>query len=243
MTPLLKPQRRSEPRSADSPPPLEPGDLLNRDEFERRYHARPQVKKAELIEGVVHMPSPVRWNQHAVPHADFIGWLVFYRTYTPGVMAGDNGSLRLDMDNEPQADAALIIDPECGGQALLSEDDYIVGAPELVAEVAASSISLDLHAKLRVYRRNQVREYIVWRVQDQQVDWFVLEGSEFRPLAQSEDGLLRSPGFPGLWLDGDALARHDMPRVLQVLQDGIASSEHVQFVERLHSASPPRSAG
>ena len=233
MSSVLVPQVRETPR--ETVPSLETGDWLSRDEFERRYHAMPQVKKAELIEGAVYMPSPVRWNQHAVPHADFITLLGTYRIFTPGVMVGDNGSLRLDMDNEPQADAAMIIEPECGGQVVLSDDDYIEGAPELVAEVAASSVSLDLHAKFRVYRRNQVREYVVWRVQNQQVDWFVLQGSEYQPLARASDGLLKSPGFPGLWLDPDALVRRDLPRVLQVLQDGLASPEHAQFVERLQS--------
>src|SRR5438067_5571861 len=98
------------------PPPLEAGDRLTRDEFERRYEAMPHLKKAELIEGEVYMPSPVRWNQHAGPHADLIGWLFFYRAHTPGVRVGDNGSLRLDMENEPQADAAMIIEPAFGGQ-------------------------------------------------------------------------------------------------------------------------------
>ena len=39
--------------------PLEHGDHLTREEFERRYEAMPHVRKAELIEGVVYMPSPV----------------------------------------------------------------------------------------------------------------------------------------------------------------------------------------
>ena len=109
------------------------------------------------------MPSPVRWNQHAGPHADLIGWLVFYRAFTPGVRAGDNGSLRLDMDSEPQPDAAMIVEPSHGGRVRLSPDDYVAGAPELVAEVAASSVNIDLTTKLRIYRRNQVQEYLVWR--------------------------------------------------------------------------------
>src|SRR3954462_15651597 len=102
----------------------------------------PQVKKAELVEGVVHMPSAVRWSHHAGPHAEIIGWLWVYRVSTPGVSVGDNGSIRLDLDNEPQPDAALIIDPARGGQARISPDDYIVGAPELVVEVTASTASI-----------------------------------------------------------------------------------------------------
>src|SRR5437588_6413202 len=114
--------------------PLEPGDRLTRAEFERRYDAMPQLKKAELVEGVVHMPSPVRWNHHARPHIKLGTWLGVYEANTPGVQAGDNGTVRLDLNNEPQPDGALIIDPALGGQAVLSPDDYIEGSPELVAE-------------------------------------------------------------------------------------------------------------
>src|SRR6266542_581932 len=97
-------------------PALEPGDRLTRDEFERRYGAMPNVKKAELIEGVVYMPSPVRLRRHANPHFLFVGWLVHYSSYTPCAIGGDNATARLDMDNEPQPDAMLLIDPGCGGQ-------------------------------------------------------------------------------------------------------------------------------
>ena len=124
-------------------PPLENGDRLTRAEFERRYDAMPNVKKAELIEGEVFMPSPVRYERQSHPHTRLITWLGNYETDTPGVGAGDNGSIRLDLDNEPQPDGFLIIRPECGGRVRISEDDYIEGAPELVAEVSTSSVSYD----------------------------------------------------------------------------------------------------
>ena len=146
-------------------PPLENGDRLTR-EFERRYDAMPGVKKAELIEGIVYMPSPVSFRRHGRPHIQIGGWLLVYEAGTPGVFAADNASARLDLDNEPQPDAMLIIDPRYGGHARIADDDFIEGAPELVAEVASSSVSIDLHKKLHVYRRNGVREYLVWRVQD-----------------------------------------------------------------------------
>src|SRR5947208_9884841 len=117
-------------------PPLQNGDRLTRPEFERRYEAMPHVKKAELIEGVVYMPSPVHQGAHSRPHFDVIGWLAMYRMSTPGVDGGDNGSLRLDFDNEPQPDAFLMIEAACGGQAKIDEEDYVAGAPELIAEVA-----------------------------------------------------------------------------------------------------------
>ncbi len=219
-----------------SEPLLENGDRLTREEFERRYDAMPDLKKAELIEGVVHMPSPVRFHRHGNPQFQIITWLGTYQAETPGVLGGDNSTARLDMDNEPQPDVLLLIDPAWGGQASIDADDYVEGAPELVAEIAPSSASYDLHAKLNAYRRNGVREYIVWRVFDKAIDWFVLRGGQFVPLVP-DDGLLKSEVFPGLWLDAIALIHGQMPVVLAPLRQGLASPEHTAFVARLNAAS------
>jgi Uma2 family endonuclease len=217
-------------------PPLENGDRLTRAEFERRYAAMPHLKKAELIEGEVYMPSPVRYGRHGQPHNLLGTWLGLYHLEIPGVEAGDNGTIRLDLDNEPQPDLFMIIRPEHGGQVRISEDDYIEGAPELVAEVASSSASYDLGKKLHVYRRSGVREYVVWRVLDRQVDWFVNHEGQFQPLLPGVDGILRSTVFPGLWLDPAALVRGDKARVKAVLQQGLDSPEHAAFVARLERA-------
>src|SRR5262245_55144124 len=225
----------SRPRVQPPIPPLEGGDHLTRAEFERRYRAMPDLKKAELIEGVVFMPSPVRLDQHGSPHADLVTWLGVYRASTPGVRVGDNATVRLDLDNEPQPDALMIIEPDRGGQAAVGADGYVEGAPELVAEVAASTASIAVNTKLRVYRRNNVKEYIVWRVLDQAIDWFVLRQSQY-DLLPFAGGLYRSEVFPGLWLDPAALTRFDLATVLQVLQRGVASAEHGTFVTRLQQA-------
>lgn len=219
-------------------PPLETGDHLTREEFERRYEAMPQLKKAELIEGVVHVPSPLRWNRHGRPNRHLSTWLGTYEANTPGVQGGDNATVRLDLENEPQPDAVQIIDPARGGQARISPDDYVEDAPELVVEVAASTVSIDLNTKLRVYRRNRVREYLVYRVLDQAIDWFVLRQSRYDRLAPGDDGIYRSEVFPGLWLDPAALTRLDLARVLEVLRQGLASPEHAAFVARLSQAAP-----
>lgn len=220
-------------------PPLENGDRLSRVEFERRYHAMPHLKKAELIEGIVYVPSPVRHRQHGQPHSYLMGWLVVYMASTPGVQVGDNSTVRLDLDNEPQPDGSLLIDPECGGQTRISEDGYLEGAPELVLEVASSSASYDLHAKRNVYRRSGVREYIVWRVLDEAIDWFVLRDGEYERLTPGDDGILRSDVFPGLWLDPTALLRHDLTTVLGTVQQGVASPEHAAFVAALQPGISP----
>jgi Uma2 family endonuclease len=229
------------PPSPDPSPetllPLEPGDRLTRDEFERRYDAMPHLKKAELIEGVVYMPSPVRLHRHGSPHFRLIAWLGTYEAATPGILGADNASARLDLNNEPQPDALLLIAPEHGGQATITADDYVEQAPELVAEVAASSAGYDLHTKLEVYRRNGVREYLVWRVLDRQFDWFVLRSGQFQPLPPDAEGIVRSEVFPGLWLDVAALLRGDMPRVLAVAQQGVASHAHTAFLRKLEGPS------
>jgi Uma2 family endonuclease len=229
----VKPPEPTEGAGERAIPPLENGDRLTRAEFERRYDAMPHLKKAELIEGEVHMPSPVRHGQHSYPHLLLGTLLGMYLIETPGVEGGDNGSIRLDVDNEPQPDAHLIIRPERGGQARISEDDYIEGAPELVAEVASSSASYDLGKKLDVYRRCGVREYVVWRVLDRQVDWFVNREGRFEPLAASGDGILRSTVFPGLWLDPSALVQGEVASVKATLEQGLKSPEHAEFVARL----------
>ena len=222
------------PVAAAQVPSLCTGDRLTRGEFERRYSAMPNVKKAELIEGVVYMPAPVSDN-HASPHFDIIGWLASYRFVTPGVLGSDNGTVRLDWDNEPQPDAFLRIAPECGGRSRL-EDNYVAGSPELIVEISVSSVSYDLHDKLRAYQRNGVCEYIVWRVLDSAIDWFVLRDGRFERLPLSDAGHFRSAVFPGLWLDPAALLQGDVVRVATVLQRGIASPEHAAFVDKLQTA-------
>jgi hypothetical protein len=210
-------------------PPLKDGDRLTRDEFERRYDAMPGVNKAELIEGVVQMPSPVRVESHGSPHSHLGWWLSHYRVFTPGLEVADNASVRLDLVNMPQPDVFLYIKPSHGGRAGLSDDDYLEGGPELIAEISASSVAIKLGPKLESYRRNGVREYIVWRVLDEAIDWFVLNGDRYEPL-QPVNGVLRSPFFAGLWLDVAALVRGDLLAVLQTLQSGLSTLEHGEFV-------------
>jgi Uma2 family endonuclease len=214
-------------------PPLESGDRLSRVEFERRYAAAPQIKKAELIEGVVYVAAALRFRSHGQPHAQLIGWLFNYQVATPGVALADNATVRLDRDNEPQPDVALFLDPAVGGQVQVSADDYLEGAPELIAEVAASSASYDLGDKKRAYRRNGVQEYIVWQMFENRLDWFVLKEDEYVNLAPDADGVIRSQVFPGLWLAVEALLAGELPQVLMVLQQGLSSPEHEAFGQQL----------
>lgn len=221
------------PSIAAAPPPLEGGDRLTRREFERRYQTLPKRWKAELIEGVVFMASPVHYQSHSEPHGHIIGWLTVYCAATSGVRLGDNATVRLDVDNEVQPDALLRLKSNVGGGSRISEDDYVEGAPEMVIEISASSATIDLTDKLRVYRRNGVQEYLVWQVYDKRLDWFRLNEGEYTPLSPDSHGLIHSQVFPGLHLAVTALLAGDMATVLAELQKGLATDEHQAFVEHL----------
>ncbi len=215
-------------------PRLENGDQLPRVEFERRYAAMPDVKKAELIEGIVYMPSPVRFAQHGRPHALLVTWLGYYVSKTSGLLGmGDNATLRLDDDNEPQPDLLLRLPEALGGRSRITPDGFLEGPVEWIAEIAASSASLDMHRKLDVYRRHGVSEYLVWRVDEAALDWFILREGRYELTRPTEDGLLRSHIFPGLSLDIAALFRGDLPGLFGVIDAAARSAEHAAFVERL----------
>jgi Uma2 family endonuclease len=213
-------------------PLLENGDRLSRAEFRRRYEAMPHLKKAELIEGVVYLGSPVRNDAHAEPHASITTWIGTYGAATPGVAAADNGTVGVDADNDYQPDVMLRVMEQAGGQSRIV-DDYVEGPPELVVEVAASSVSIDRHTKLHVYRRAGVLEYVIWQVLNRRVEWFALREGEYVPLQPDERGVVHSQVFPGLRLHVPALLDGDLATVLAELQAGIAGDEHRRFVERL----------
>lgn len=232
------PPESTTPPVVEAVPPLENGDRLTRDEFERRYKAMPELKKAELIEGIVYMASPVSYKGHGRPHLKVNTWLGNYLAATPGVDGADHATTRLDLDNEPQPDACLIVLPEHGGRCRIDEDDYIVGGPEIVVEIASSSASYDLHSKLNAYRRNGVLEYVVWRTRDAAIDWFVLRGGRYDRLAPV-DGICRSEALPGLWLDVSAMLKNDLAAVLGAVARGTATPEHAAFVAGLAAARSP----
>lgn len=214
-----------------APPPLQNGDRLTATEFLRRYSAMPEVKKAELINGIVYMASPVRAKQHGIPDGIMQVWLGTYAAHTPGLLVAANSTVRFDADNIPQPDALLMI--ERGGQARIGKDGYVHGAPELVVEIAASSASLDLHDKLDAYRRAGVREYIVWLPVEKECRWFVLEDDNFIQLRPDRHHLLRSQTFPGLTLDVQALVSENAAAVLAALNKTLGKAAHRAFVAEL----------
>lgn len=198
------------PDSKYCPPPFENGDRLTRAEFHRRYETAPDLKKAELVEGGVYLGSPVR-TEHSNAEGDLGGWLSIYRAANPGLELQHNGTVILDDDNELQPDIVL---RRSDGGTSRTEEGYVIGGPELVAEVAASSVSRDLPAKKNVYRRNRVQEYIVWRVLDGELDWFALHEGEYRLLTPDSNGVIHSEVFPGLRLAVTRLPAGDFAGVL-----------------------------
>jgi len=190
----------------------------------------PEVKRAELIGGVVYMPSPV-----SVDHSDHdtlvIGWLSYYAARTSGCAAGNSGTW-LMLEDAPQPDAHLRILPEYGGQSRV-EGSYYAGAPELAVEVSLSSASYDLGPKMELYRAAGVQEYVTVLLAESRIAWYRLVNRKYITLQPGSDGLLRSVVFPGLWLDAAALIALNRPRIFDVLDLGLRSPEHQDFVRAL----------
>jgi len=214
-------------------PPLENGDQLSRAEFERRYDAMPNLKKAELIEGIVYMASPLHFESHGKPHSLIMGWLATYYAATPAIQLGDNVTVRLNKDNELQPDAILFLPQSLGGRAIITKDDYIEGTPELVVEISASTSSYDFHTKRRIYERCGVQECLIWRVYDQAIDWFSLQENHYVALKPNEQGLIFSRIFPGLVLAVSDLLSGKYAQVLAELQKGLEMPQHLAFIEQL----------
>jgi Uma2 family endonuclease len=214
------------------PLPLENGARLTSREFLRRYEATPEVKKAELIQGIVYMPPPVS-TDHSQPDSLIQTWLGTYAAMTPGVQCFTNTTVLLGPRNTPQPDACLCLRPGRGGQTRFNEKKYLVGPPELIVEIAATSASLDLGDKLEAYAVAGVREYLVWRTLEAGFDWFMLEDAEYLAIKSDSRGLIHSRIFPGLVVDVKALLAMNAKKVLEVLRRGFASAAHKTFAARL----------
>ncbi len=214
------------------PPELHNGDRMTREEFHRIYEQMPQDFKAELIGGIVYVASPLK-RRHGTNHLPLGSLFFTYELTTPGVESGDNTTILLGEEGEPQPDLFLRILPEHGGQSRTTADDYVEGAPELVAETAHSSQSIDLHGKRDDYTRHGVREYLVLCLRERQLRWFDLRAEQ--ELTAEADGIIRIRCFPGLWIDTAALLNKD-PRLMTVLGQGLATPEHDAFVRALAEA-------
>jgi Uma2 family endonuclease len=199
-------------------------------EFHRRYEAYPEDVKFELIGGIVFMASPLK-RPHGVYHPELSLVLTLYKAGTPGVEVADNMTTILGEESEPQPDLMLRLLKECCGQSATNEADYLVGPPELVAEVAHSSRSIDLGRKRQDYLAAGVQEYLVLCVEEQEVHWFHFPSK--RKLKPDGSGVWKSRVFPGLWLDGPALLARDSGRLMAAVQQGLAAPGHAAFARQL----------
>lgn len=216
-------------------PPLHDGDCLDSVEFIRRWEALPDLKHAELLGGMVHMPSPVS-SPHSLYHFALSGWLSFYKAHTPGCEGGLEGTWLMSKDDVPQPDLALWLLPELGGKAQV-DGKYPTGAPELIVEVAASSKVRDLGIKLELYERMGVREYLVALTSEREFVWKQLVNGTYQSVESDLNGVLRSPSFPGLWLHLPSLWNRDQAALLAMVSQGFATAEHAQFVAHSLAAS------
>ena len=214
------------------------GQHLDQPTFHERYEAMPEGTWAELVGGVVYMPSPVR-NDHGDYDDDVSYWVCHYKRFTKGLRSGKNSTVILDKIGETQPDGHLRIPQELGGQTRI-ERGFIVGAPELVIEIARSSRYYDSNEKKADYERTGVREYLVIELDPDRIHWFIRRGGHFEDLLPGPDGIYRSEVFPGLWLDPEALYAEDLDRMIEVLEQGLATPEHADFAGRLAEAGDGR---
>jgi Uma2 family endonuclease len=235
-------EERSGASTTMAVPPLVDGQRLGRAEFHRRYEAMPPRTRAELVGGMVHMPSPMSAD-HGESTPDVSLWLGLYRRRTPGVRQADGATLILGEFGEPQPDALLRIEPERGGSCSVNEENYLTGAPELVVEVARSSRAFDLGGKHHDYERAGVREDIVVALDPDEIHWHIRRGDRLERILPDPDGLHRSTAFPGLWLDPAALLAGDLEGIIATLERGLATPEHAEFVAGLADAAARHNNG
>jgi Uma2 family endonuclease len=214
-------------------PTLESGDRMNRQEFHAIYEQMREHFKAELIGGVVYVASPLKLR-HGRNHLPIGSLLFAYESNTPGTESGDNTTVILGDDSEPQPDLFLRILPRSGGKTKTTKTDYVFGPPELIVEIAHSSKAIDLYSKREDYLKYGVCEYLVLCVDDQQLRWFDLQAN--KELAPAADGVVRLTSFPGLWIDVAAVFARNFNQLLKVLNEGMATPEHQAFVAKLSKA-------
>jgi len=193
--------------------PLENGDHLTASEFLRRLENMPELKKAELIQGIVYMASAVGFTHHAEPDGVIQGWLSFYASKSKDVRHATNSTLRLSPDDVVQPDGLLVKTDT----VQFDEKGYLSGPVEFVAEIEASSASIVAREKLDTYRRSGVKEYLLWRTRDSVIEWWHLEDDDYLLLEPDQAGNIQSREFPGLALNVEPALNLDSAGVLSAL--------------------------
>ncbi|HBN75434.1 MAG TPA: Uma2 family endonuclease [Planctomycetaceae bacterium] len=220
------------PNQEERVPFLENGDCLDGEEFLRRWEAMPEVKQAELVEGVVFMNAAQRFSYHGDQLLKIGYWLNSYVAETPGTHCGGDCTVQFEENCILQPDTCLFLSPELGGCCHINDEHFLEGSPELILEVSASSASRDLNQKKKIYEECGVREYVVWNVLASKFVWYRRQENQFVEISCDEQGCYRSQVFPGLWLNAIAMLAGDLKSVRDTVIQGLASSEHEQFIEK-----------
>ena len=209
---------------------IRPGDRMPLEEFLERWDQMPELKFAELIDGVVYMPSPASRT-----HRNLDGLIQTvcgsYNARTLGTESGPNGTWLMTPSSAPQPDCSINILPEYGGRST-TRKGLLAGVPEFVAEICHSSRAYDLGPKLALYLTAGVDEYLAILVEERRFEWRTLIDGSYQ-LLKSEAGVFHSLVLPGLWIDSKAFWEGDSASLLDALALGLASQEHVDFVARL----------
>ncbi len=200
-------------------PPLESGDVLDAHEYWRRYCAGPKKLKAERIIGKVFITSPQRAVHQGNPHLLLAQWIATYAMHDPTLIGSDNATVRMNTDNDPQPDLCLL---RANGQTHFDDEGYIIGAPEMIVEIAGSSVSYDFGEKRAVYEAAGVGEYLVFETIEGRIEWWRLESGRFVEI-RPDGGSYKSVLFPGLWLDAEALRSANAMKLIETLQQGMAA--------------------
>ncbi len=209
---------------------LSEGMPLSRAEFDQLGECR----GLERLNGRLCLPpAAFRHRDHGQPHAILAFWATSYIASTSGIEISVASTVKMDADNDPEPDLSLFRTKSFGGRVILDPEGYLVGAPELAAEVSASTTYKDLTVKYKLYQKHGVNEYIVWNTEVGKFDWFELHDGRYQLRPTPEDGIYRSSVFPGLWLDYQSLQAFDYQGVLATLQSGFATPEHAKFVQQL----------
>ncbi len=212
-------------------PALFAGERLDQPEFHRRYAAMPEATRAELVGGIVHMPSPLGYDHGDEDHV-VVFWLMSYCRATRPLRSSGNATVKLGPSAEVQPDAQLRIPEELGGASKIV-GGYVVGPPELVVEIAQSSRGYDLGPKKAEYEKAGVLEYLFIGIEPDEVRWFALVDGRYEAISPEADGSIRSRTFPGLWLDPIPLFEKDLDGLIGGLERGLASAEHARFAPEL----------
>ena len=212
-------------------PELITGMRLELDEFIARWEALPDLKFAELIDGIVFVPPP-RSIEHGQRASILNWWLFLYVEDKRGCDALSNVTCTM-LGQSPQPDVLLRLTEEFGGKSI--DKGYLLdGAPELVVDICETSTEIEFGPKLALYQRAGVREYItIQTLPPPRIVWRVLVDGSYREIQPDGQGILRSQCFPGLWLDTEALWAGDRKRMRDTLNAGLDSPAHREFAERL----------